>query len=208
MESNPETIRVYRQKNIQILESRLTSIQKKKVENIAKAFWELNNMELWLCSAELEKSLFTVKNGRLRRNLEAESVLDDNILTSKEYLKEKTALKEILKDGNVRAALGLQIGGGGGGVKGEETENDEGEQGKEVEEVVVQKEFDVVLVSFDAPKKLTVIKEVKSIFGLGLKESKDLVEGLPATLKEKANADESQAFKERLEALSCVIEIR
>lgn len=70
-----------------------------------------------------------------------------------------------------------------------------------------QTEFDVILASF-GEKKINVIKEVRAITGLGLKEAKDLVEGAPKAIKEgvaKAEADETKA---KLEAVGATVEIK
>jgi len=61
-----------------------------------------------------------------------------------------------------------------------------------------QTEFDVVLASF-GEKKINVIKEVRSITGLGLKEAKDLVESAPKAVKEGVTKDEAAKLKEQLE---------
>ena len=68
-------------------------------------------------------------------------------------------------------------------------------------------EFDVVLASFGA-KKLDVIKVVREITGLGLKEAKDLVEGAPKTLKEGVSKDEAEKIKEQLVAAGATVEIK
>jgi large subunit ribosomal protein L7/L12 len=68
-------------------------------------------------------------------------------------------------------------------------------------------EFDVVLQSAGA-NKLNVIKEVKNILGLGLKEAKDLVDGAPATLKSGANKDEANNLKTVLEGAGATIELK
>ena len=59
-------------------------------------------------------------------------------------------------------------------------------------------EFDVILTSF-GDKKIQIIKEVRAITGLGLKEAKDLVEGVPAPLKEGVSKDEAQKIKAQIE---------
>ena len=61
-------------------------------------------------------------------------------------------------------------------------------------------EFTVVLKDFGA-NKINVIKEVRGLLGLGLKEAKDLVEGAPKNVKEGANKEESEKFSERAKAL-------
>ncbi len=69
-------------------------------------------------------------------------------------------------------------------------------------------EFDVILAGFDAAKKIGVIKEVRAITGLGLKEAKDLVEGAPKPLKEGAAKDEAEKIKAQLEAAGAKIEVK
>ena len=68
-------------------------------------------------------------------------------------------------------------------------------------------EFDVILESF-GDKKLDVIKAVKSITGLGLKESKDMVEGAPKTVKEAVSKDEADKIAEELKAAGAEVEIK
>ena len=68
--------------------------------------------------------------------------------------------------------------------------------------------FTVVLAGFDAAKKINVIKEVRALTGLGLKEAKDLVEGAPKDLKEDASKDEAGEIKEKLEAAGATIELK
>jgi large subunit ribosomal protein L7/L12 len=68
-------------------------------------------------------------------------------------------------------------------------------------------EFDVVLVSA-GDKKIQVIKEVRAITSLGLKEAKDLVEGAPRTLKEGVSKDEAKKLKEQIEGAGGQAEIK
>ena len=73
--------------------------------------------------------------------------------------------------------------------------------------VVEKTEFDVILTSAGAGK-LNVIKEVKNILALGLKEAKDLVDGAPATLKSGVSKDEANTIKAALETAGAQIEIK
>lgn len=68
-------------------------------------------------------------------------------------------------------------------------------------------EFDVVLASF-GENKLGVIKAVREITGLGLKEAKELVEGAPKTVKEAVAKDEAEKIKEALTAAGATVEIK
>lgn len=68
--------------------------------------------------------------------------------------------------------------------------------------------FNVILKSFPADKKIGVIKEVRAITNLGLKEAKDLVEAVPKPLKENVKKDEADAIKKQLETAGAVIELQ
>jgi len=68
-------------------------------------------------------------------------------------------------------------------------------------------EFDVVLTAA-GDKKIQVIKVVREVTGLGLKEAKDLVDGAPKAVKEKVSKEESQSIKQKLEENGASVEIR
>mgnify|MGYP002641507909 FL=1 len=75
------------------------------------------------------------------------------------------------------------------------------------EEAEEQTEFTVVLAAF-GEKKINVIKEVRAITGLGLKEAKTLVEEAPKEVKEGVTKDEAQKIKEQLESAGATVEIK
>ena len=83
------------------------------------------------------------------------------------------------------------VGGGGGGAEAAEEKT----------------EFDVVLAAA-GDKKIQVIKEVRAITGLGLKEAKDLVEGAPKAVKEGISKEDAEKMKEQLEAVGATVEIK
>ena len=68
-------------------------------------------------------------------------------------------------------------------------------------------EFDVILAAA-GDKKINVIKEVRAITGLGLKEAKDLVEGAPKPVKEGASKDEAEELKKKLEEAGATVELK
>ncbi len=72
---------------------------------------------------------------------------------------------------------------------------------------VEQTEFDVILQSGGA-NKLNVVKEVKNLLGLGLKEAKDLVDGAPQPLKTAVSKDEAESLKAKLEEAGAQVEIK
>lgn len=79
-----------------------------------------------------------------------------------------------------------------------------GDAGAAAEE---QTEFDVVMTSF-GDNKIAAIKAVRGITGLGLKEAKEMVEGVPATVKEGASKDEAEDLKKQLEEAGATVELK
>jgi len=75
------------------------------------------------------------------------------------------------------------------------------------EEAEEQTEFDVILAAI-GDKKINVIKEVRAITGLGLKEAKDLVEAAPKPIKEGVSKDEADEVKKKLEAAGAKVEVK
>ena len=71
----------------------------------------------------------------------------------------------------------------------------------------VKDEFDVVMSSF-GDNKVSVIKAVRSITGLGLKEAKDMVEGAPSTIKEGSPKEEAEELKKQLEEAGATVELK
>ena len=69
-------------------------------------------------------------------------------------------------------------------------------------------EVNVILASVPADKKSAVLKEVRGITGLGLKEAKDLVDGAPKAVKEGVKKEEAEAIKKQLEAAGATVEIK
>jgi large subunit ribosomal protein L7/L12 len=88
----------------------------------------------------------------------------------------------------------VAAGGGGGGVAAAPVEE--------------QTEFTVTLKEYPADKKVTVIKVVRELTGLGLKEAKDLVEGVPAVVKEGVNKADSANMRKKLEDAGAKVEIK
>ena len=112
-------------------------------------------------------------------------------------VKEVNELATILKDeyGIEPAAAAVAVAAGGAGGAGEAAAAAE------------QTEFTVMLNSAGAAK-LKVVKEVKTLLGLGLKDAKGLVDGAPCALKEGIPKDEANSIKEALEAVGAEIELK
>lgn len=125
----------------------------------------------------------------------AKLTAQDVIATLKEMtiLELNDLIKAIEEEFGVKAAAPVAVAAAGGAAAGAAVEE--------------KTEFDVILVDGGA-SKINVIKEVRAITGLGLKEAKDLVEGAPKPVKEGAAKDEAEKIKAQLEAAGAKIELK
>ena len=78
----------------------------------------------------------------------------------------------------------------------------------EAEKKEEKTQFDVVLASFPADKKINIIKVVREVTNLGLKEAKDLVEGAPKTLKEAVSKEEAESIKKKFAEAGATVEVK
>ncbi len=118
-----------------------------------------------------------------------EKIVDDlSALTVMEAAELSTMLEE---KWGVSAAAPVAVAAAGGGEAAAEEKD----------------EFDVVMTSF-GEKKINVIKEVRAITGLGLKEAKDLVDGVPKAVKEGVPKDEAEEIKKKLEEAGASVELK
>ncbi len=104
-------------------------------------------------------------------------------------------VKDLEEDWGVSAAAPVAMVAGGGAAAG-----------GGAEEAAEPTEFNVTLTGFGS-QKLQVIKEVRGITGLGLKEAKGLVDGVPQPLKEGVNKDEAAEFKKQIEGAGGTVDI-
>nr|YP_010619357.1 Ribosomal protein L12 [Amplisiphonia pacifica]WAX03370.1 Ribosomal protein L12 [Amplisiphonia pacifica] len=77
-----------------------------------------------------------------------------------------------------------------------------------VEEVEEKTEFDVILEEVPAPKKITILKVVRSLTSLGLKEAKELVESTPKTIKESISKEDAEEIRSKLEEVGAKVSIK
>ena len=117
-------------------------------------------------------------------------------LKSLTLLEASELVKQIEEAFGVSAAapVGVMIGGGGGAPA--------------VDEPEPQTEFTVMLEEFPADKKIAILKEVRAITGLGLKEAKDLVEAAPKAIKEAIAKEAAEELKKQLEAVGAKVSIK
>lgn len=115
-------------------------------------------------------------------------------LSSKPVMEIVELVRELEEKWGVSAAAPVAVAAGPGA-------------GAEAEEVEEQTEFDVVMSSFGSTK-VAVIKVVRAATGLGLKESKDLVENVPGTVKQGISKDEAEELKKQLEEAGASVDIK
>jgi large subunit ribosomal protein L7/L12 len=126
--------------------------------------------------------------------LSQEEILD--AISGMTVLELSELLKTFEERFGVTAAAPVAAAGGGGGAAPAEAPVEE-----------EQDEFDVVLTGA-GDKKIQVIKEVRTLTSLGLKEAKDLVDGAPKTVLEKVSKEDAQKAKTQLEAAGATVELK
>ncbi len=137
-----------------------------------------------------EEATATVEFSDAAKEL-GDKIIDLSLKEAKElsdYLEEVHGIKPAAGGGAVMMAGPADAGGGGGAEE-------------------VQTEFDVVLESF-GEKKISVIKEVRALTSLGLKEAKELVEGVPSKVKEGVSQEDADAAKAKLEEAGATVSIK
>jgi large subunit ribosomal protein L7/L12 len=118
-----------------------------------------------------------------------EAVAEWNLLELSDFIKKFEEKFEV----TAAAPVAMAMPGGGGAAPAEAEEE--------------KTEFDVILTAA-GEKKINVIKEVRAITGLGLKEAKDLVEGAPKAVREKVAKEEADKVKAQLEAAGASVEVK
>jgi large subunit ribosomal protein L7/L12 len=106
----------------------------------------------------------------------------------------KTLESELGVSAAAAMPMGMMMGGGGGGAAAAAVEE--------------KTEFTVTLTGFQADKKINIIKVVREVTSLGLKEAKDLVESAPKAIKEAIPKDEAEAIKKKFEEAGATVEIK
>jgi large subunit ribosomal protein L7/L12 len=120
-----------------------------------------------------------------------DAIAEMSVLDLSELIKEMEDKFGVSASAAVAVAAGPAVAGGDAGAGAAEEKD----------------EFDVILTAF-GDKKVGVIKAVRAITGLGLKEAKDLVEGAPSPVKEGASKDEAEEFKKQLEEAGGTAELK
>ena len=130
--------------------------------------------------------------GTLTKDQILDGISELSVLELSELLKEFEERFGVTAAAPVAVAAAAPAGGGGGDAAGAEDEKDE---------------FDVILTAA-GDKKIQVIKEVRALTSLGLKEAKDLVDGAPKPVLEKAKKEDAEKAKAQLEGAGATVELK
>jgi len=212
---------IYDERNTQQLgelAKELTENQRKRVDLLAQALLELNVFELRYFSTAIRDKVYKTSGiNPLKLNLDWPVVKQAEIGSwppaNPNWFMQQEALSKLWPMGQQGfsqlfggAAFGSGGGVGGGAAPAQSDAPKEAEKPKE-EKVVEKTNFDLELAAVDATKKIAVIKEIREITKLGLKEAKELVEKAPVTVQKDLKKDEAEKLKEKLVALGCTVNL-
>ena len=193
--------------NLVYLESELSELQKKKVDMIADKVLSLNIFEQRYLAASVSKRVQrTTGMSLMKLNLDWPSLKQDGAGTwppaNPNWFRQQELMSKL---GPFMGSMGGGMGGGGGG----QDASAGGAEAAPAEEAAPKEKthYDIELSKYDAAGKIKVIKEVRAIFGLGLKEAKELVEGAPVWLKKEVAKEEAEALAEKLQAVGAEIRL-
>jgi len=181
------------------LESELGELQRRKVEMLADKLLDMNIFELryfsMVCKERVQK---TSGINPMKLNLDWPSVKRDDTGSW------PPANPNWFKQQEMMARLGPMMGmmGGGGAAQAAPAAPAAAVEAKPKEEEKKEKShYDIELSKFDASKKIALIKEIRAILGLGLKEAKEMVEGAPVWIKKEVAKEEADKLVEKLKEL-------
>jgi large subunit ribosomal protein L7/L12 len=201
---------------LQELEKELTENQRKRVQLLAQALLELNTFELRYFSTALREKVFKTSGiNPLKLNLDWPTVKQLDIGSwppaNPNWFLQQEAIAKLWPAGQQGFAQlfgGAAFGSGGGAASGAPAGQAAAAPVEEVKEEKVEKlKFDIELSAIDATKKIAIIKEVREITKLGLKEAKEMVEKAPVTLMKDVKKEEAEKLKEKLAAIGCTINL-
>ena len=136
------------------------------------------------------------RKGNIMTKLSVDEILD--AIKELSIIEAADLSKKIEEEFGIQAAAPMAVGVGPGGAASPAGAEEEAEE---------QTEFDVILTAA-GDKKIQVIKEVRALTSLGLKEAKDLVDNAPKPVLERVPKEQAQAAKEKLEAAGATVEVK
>jgi len=177
---------------------------------------ELNTFELRYFSTALRDKVFKTSGiNPLKLNLDWPTVKQLDIGSwppaNPNWFLQQEAIAKLWPAGQQGFAQlfgGAAFGAGGGAPGGAPAQQAAAAPKEEVKEEKVEKlKFDIELAAIDATKKIAIIKEVREITKLGLKEAKEMVEKAPVTLMKDVKKEDAEKLKEKLIAIGCTVNL-
>ena len=190
------------------IKENLTDVQKRKVEFIADKILEFDMYESRYLAAVTQEKIRKISGISLMKlNMDWPSMKMDVDGTwpplNPNWFKQQELMSQL---GPLIGSGGMGFGGGGAAPAQGEEEGAEG--GEAVEEKKEEKSsFDIELSSFDAKGKIKIIKELRAVLDLGLKEAKEMVESAPVWIKKGMKKEDAETLKEKLEPLGAELKI-
>lgn len=174
---------------------------------IAEKYLSLNNYQMIYVNTKLEENFRKVRGlSPITINTDWPTLVQlegDVPPPNPNFFQQQELMSEFAKW--LKTQEGVDVGFSAGPAKSEAPK----EATVQKEEVKKEKEIvDIELTSYDATKKINLIKEVRTITGLGLKESKEVVEKVPNVFKMNMKREEAKEIKEKLEAIGAVITLK
>lgn len=198
-------------RHIQRLTEEIGQERSEYIKAVAELYCGLNSFQMEYLENKLKERQVKVKKmSTIDVNTDWMSLIDKESVppANPNYFKQQELMSEFTKWLKTQPGIDLGFGAVSGGsaapaqaVAAEEKE----EQKPEKKEKAV---YDMFLVSFDAAKKISLIKEVRAITNLGLKESKDLVENLPGLIHKNIKKEETEEIIKKIEAAGGKIELK
>ena len=161
---------------------------------LRRLLWVLNGnlQKLLVVLSEIQKTRPESSGGEMNTEEIIKSIEDMSVLQLSQLIKQ---LEEKFGVSAAMAAPVAAAGASGGGAA-------------EAEKAEEKTQFDVVLKAFPADKKINIIKVVREVTNLGLKEAKDLVEGVPKALKEAVSKEEAETIKKKFADAGAEVEVK
>ncbi len=161
---------------------------------LRRLLWVLNGtiQKFLVVLSEIQKNRPESSGGEMNTEEIIKSIEDMSVLQLSQLIK---SLEEKFGVSAAMAAPVASAGGAGGGAA-------------EAEKKEEKTQFDVILKTFPADKKINIIKVVREVTNLGLKEAKDLVEGAPKALKEAVSKEEAEGIKKKFAETGAEVEVK
>ncbi|KAM3135752.1 hypothetical protein pb186bvf_012149 [Paramecium bursaria] len=199
-----------------VLNDKLSPAQKKRLDLIFNHYKNLTELESrYLMEVLRKKAVSKIDQEHWNSAITEEDLAEINDglwpVAHPRWLLQQEAMSKLwpLGQKGIATLFSEIVGFGSGGAPSGDAGKSEAKTEEKVEEVKKQEKlsWDLELGGFDAAKKISIIKEVRAIFNLGLKDAKDLVEKAPTILQKALKKEDAETLKTKLEGFGCTINL-